>query len=171
MIKKKIEDALNKQINEELFSSYLYWAMAAWFEDMNLAGFANWTKIQAEEEYLHARKFYNYMTEVGGRVVFDKIEAPKKEWKNIEEAFADVLKHEIHITDCINNLMTLAQKENDHATASFLKWFVDEQVEEVSTADQLLHEVKMIADNKQGIFILDRELKVRPSVIPDITEK
>jgi len=168
MIKKKLVEALNKQINEELYSSFLYWSMAAYFEDQNLTGFANWTKIQAEEEYLHARKFYDYMVHVGGKVLFDKINAPKTDWKNIEDVFQDVLNHEIHITECINNLMTLANKENDHATASFLKWFVDEQVEEISNAEQLLHEIKMIGENKQGIFMLDRELKARPAVIPVI---
>jgi len=166
MIKEKMEKALNRQINEELFSSYLYWSMAAYFESKNLTGFANWTKIQAEEEYLHARKFYDYLISAGGRVIFESIATPKSEWNSIEEAFEEVLSHETHITECINNLVSLAIDERDHASNSFLKWFVDEQVEEMATAEQLLHEIKMISDSKAGIYMLDKELKARPSSFP-----
>ncbi|MBT3302738.1 MAG: ferritin [Bacteroidetes bacterium] len=168
MIKEKIENALNKQINEELYSSYLYWSMSSYFESINLSGFANWMKVQAEEEYLHARKFYNYLVSTGGRAIFESIKAPKKEWNSIVEIFEETLEHEIFITNCINDLVTLALDERDHATNSFLTWFVDEQVEEVATAEQVLHEVKMIADSKQGLFLLDREFKTRPGVIADI---
>ncbi|NLJ06691.1 MAG: ferritin [Sphingobacteriales bacterium] len=168
MIKEKMEKALNRQINEELYSSYLYWAMAAYFESKNLTGFANWTKIQAEEEYLHARKFYDYMIAAGGRVVFDEIKKPKTKWSSIENVFEEILQHEVHITECINDLASLAGEEKDHATASFLKWFIDEQVEELAAAEQILHEVRMVGDNKQGIFMLDREMKARQSIFPSL---
>lgn len=168
MISKKLEEALNKQINEELYSSYLYWAMASWFDSKNLAGFANWTRIQSEEEYLHARKFYDYVNHARGRVVFQAIKQPQENWDSIEEVFQAIYDHEIFISNCINDLASLAMDERDHATISFLKWFIDEQVEEVSTADQILQEIKMIGDHKQGIFMLDRELKARPQVLPTI---
>ena len=145
--------------------------MSSYFESLNLAGFANWMKVQAEEEYLHARKFYNYIIAAGGRVIFDGIKAPKTEWTSIIEVFEETLQHEIFITNCIDDLVSLAIEEKEHATNSFLQWFVDEQVEEVSTAEQILHEVKMISDNKQGLFMLDREFKSRPGVIPDIIQK
>lgn len=166
MIQNEMEKALNRQINEELFSSYLYWAMAAYFESKNLTGFANWTKVQAEEEYLHARKFYDYVISVGGRVIFKEIKQPQHEWDSIENVFEEILKHEKHVTSSINELATLAHELKDHATVSFLKWFIDEQVEEIATAEQLLHEVKMVGDSKQGIFMLDRELKARQSIFP-----
>ncbi|MFC2114680.1 ferritin [Bacteroidota bacterium] len=166
MINKKVEEALNKQINEELYSSYLYWSMSAYFESVNLAGFANWMKVQAEEEYLHARKFYDYLIKAGGRAKMDAIKGPKTEWKSVVEVFQETLDHEIFITNCINDLTSLCQEVKDHATSSFLRWFVDEQVEEVSTADQLLHEIKMIGDNQQGLFMLDREFKSRTGIIP-----
>lgn len=170
MLKEKIEKALIKQINEELYSSYLYWSMSSFFESKNLVGFANWMKVQSEEEYLHARKFYNYIISAGGRVLLEGIKTPKTEWTTIVEVFNETLEHEIFITNCINDLVSLALEEKDHATNSFLQWFVDEQVEEVSTAEQILHEVNMIADNKQGLFMLDREFKSRISIIPDITK-
>jgi len=170
MVNKKIEKALNKQINEELYSSYLYWSMSAYFESINLAGFANWMKVQAEEEYLHARKFYDYLVKAGGRAVLGGIKEPKTEWKSVENVFQETLDHEKYITDCINNLVSLSLEERDHATNSFLQWFVDEQVEEVSTADQLLHEIQMIGDNKQGLFMLDREFKSRAGIIPVLPE-
>ncbi|MBC8344598.1 MAG: ferritin [Bacteroidetes bacterium] len=170
MIKKKIEKALIKQINEELYSSYLYWSMSSYFESKNLPGFANWMKVQSEEEYLHARKFYNYLISAGGRVLLDGIKTPKTDWESVESVFKETLDHEIFITNCINDLVTLALEEKDHATNSFLQWFVDEQVEEVSTAEQILHEVKMVAGNSQGLFMLDREFKSRAGIIPDIAE-
>jgi ferritin len=134
--------------------------MSAYFESLNLAGFANWMKVQAEEEYLHARKMYNYLVNAGGRAIFGGIKEPKFEWTSVVEVFEETLEHEIYITKCINDLATLANEEKDHATSSFLRWFVDEQVEEVATSEQILHEVKMISENKQGLFMLDREFKV-----------
>jgi len=166
MIKEKMVKALNRQINEELYSSYLYWSMASYFESINYIGFANWTKIQAEEEYLHARKLYDYLITAGGRVIFESIKAPKSDWSSIEEVFKEILQHEEHITECINELVSLAIEEKDHATNSFLKWFVDEQVEELATVEQIFHEIKMIADSKQGIYLLDKELKARQSTFP-----
>jgi ferritin len=165
MLKASVEKALNSQINEEYFSSYLYLSIAAYFESLNLQGFANWMRIQAQEEYIHSMKFYDYVIHAGGKVTLKAIKEPKTNWKSIVEAFADTLEHEQHITDLVNKLTTLSMKENDHATYSFLKWFVDEQVEEMANATQILHELKLVENNNAGVLMLDRELKTRMPVI------
>jgi ferritin len=165
MLKATIEKALNSQINEEYYSSYLYLSMAAYFESLNLQGFANWMRIQAQEEYIHSMKFFDYVIHAGGNVTLKAIKEPKTKWKSIVETFEDTLKHEQHITDLINKLTTLSLKENDHATYSFLKWFVDEQVEEMANATQILHELKLVEKNNAGVLMLDRELKARMPVI------
>jgi ferritin len=165
MLKTSVEKALNNQINEEFFSSYLYLSMSAYFESINLQGFANWMKIQSQEEYIHAMKFFDYVNQMSGTVVLKAIKDPKTKWKSIAEVFEETYKHEGHITDLTNKLTTLSLKESDHATYSFLKWFVDEQVEEMANAGQLLHEVKMLGNNNAGILMLDRELKARTPVL------
>jgi ferritin len=161
MLKKSLEDALNKQINEEFFSHYLYLSMSAYLVSENLAGFANWMKIQSQEEYFHFLKFYDYVLQAGGKVTLQPVKEPKITWKNIHEIFKDTVDHEIFITNCINDIATLAVNEKDHATMSFLKWFIDEQVEEVATAEQILRDVKMVGDNTSALFLIDRELKGR----------
>jgi ferritin len=165
MLKPSIEKALNNQINEEYFSSYLYLSMAAYFESLNLLGFANWMRIQAQEEYIHSMKFFDYVIHAGGKVTLKTIKEPKTNWKTIVETFEDTLEHEQHITELINGLTTLCLKENDHATYSFLKWFVDEQVEEMANATQILHELKLVEKNNAGVLMLDRELKTRTPAI------
>jgi ferritin len=165
MLKSSVEKALNNQINEEFYSSYLYLSMAAWFESQNLLGFANWMRVQAQEEYFHFTKFFDYVGLAGGTVALKAVKEPKIKWKSVLEVFEDTYKHEEHITDLINKLATLAQKESDHATGSFLKWFVDEQVEELSNAHQLVAEIKLIGNNVHALLMLDRELKVRPMVM------
>jgi ferritin len=169
MLKSSVEKALNSQINEEYFSSYLYLSIAAYFESLNLQGFANWMRVQAQEEYIHSMKFFDYVIHAGGKVTLKGIKEPKTQWKSIVEAFEDTLEHEQHITDLINKLTTLSMKENDHATYSFLKWFVDEQVEEMANATQILHELKLVEKNNAGVLMLDRELKARMPVISIIT--
>lgn len=161
MISAKMQKALNKHLNEELFSSYLYLSMAAYFESKNLNGFANWMKLQSQEEYVHGLKFYDYIHQVGGRVTLSQITAPKTDWKNIKEVFTETLEHEKFITDLINKLVDLAILEKDHATNNFLQWFVNEQVEEVANAEDLVNKLEMIGDNKNGLFMLDRELGAR----------
>jgi len=158
---KKMEKALNEQINAEMYSSYLYLSMSAYFADNNLNGFANWMRVQAQEELAHAMKFFDYINERGGRVELTSIEKPKKEWKNAIEVFQETLKHEQHVTSLINNLVNLAITEKDHATNSVLQWFVNEQVEEESNATTLLGEVKMTEGKGPGMFMIDRELKTR----------
>ncbi|HPI37239.1 MAG TPA: ferritin [Ignavibacteriaceae bacterium] len=161
MLNLKLEKALNKQINEELFASYLYLSMSAYFESMNLSGFAHWMKLQSTEEYEHAMKIYDYVFLKGGKVELFGIAEPKKEWESALNAMEDTLAHEQKVTKLINDLMDLAIAEKDHATASFLRWYVDEQVEEEDNATKILETVKMVSQSKNGLYMLDRELSKR----------
>jgi ferritin len=166
MIKKSMENALNEQINEEMYSSYLYLSMAAHFESKNLPGFAGWMRVQAKEENFHAMKFFDYIVNRGGRVILKKINAPDTEWKTPMAAFEAAYKHEQHITGCINKLVDLSIKEKDHATGNLLQWYVDEQVEEEDNADRIVQKLKMIGDNPGMLFMLDRELGQRTFTPP-----
>ncbi|MEW6195848.1 MAG: ferritin [Bacteroidota bacterium] len=161
MISEKMQKALNDQINAELFSSYIYLSMSAYFESENWSGFAAWMKKQSEEEYGHAMKIYKYVCEVAGRVSLESIEKPKFEWKSAQEVFEEAYKHELYITDRINKIVDLANSEKDHATNIFMNWFVTEQVEEVATVLQIIHKFKLIGDNKGALYMLDRELGSR----------
>jgi len=166
MINVKMEEAVNSQINKELYSSYLYLSMSAFLERQNLNGFANWMKIQSQEEYLHAMKFYAYLIQKGGKVTLLQIDKPKTEWRSILEAYEDTYVHELTVTESIDNLVNLALEVKDHATNSFLQWFVNEQVEEESNVTKILDELRMIGDNKTGLFMLDRELAQRVLTTP-----
>ncbi len=161
MLNKKIEKALNKQINEEFYSAYLYLSMSSYVNTLNLSGFVNWMKIQYEEEQYHAMKLYDYMIERDAVVKLEKIEKPKHQWKNIIDVFKEVLAHEQKITAQINDLMSLAITEKDHATANMLQWFVDEQVEEEASVSDILGQLKLIEGKGSGLFLLDREAKQR----------
>ncbi|HPI91615.1 MAG TPA: ferritin [Deltaproteobacteria bacterium] len=161
MISKKMEAALNRQINAELYSAYLYLSMNSYFNSINLPGFANWMRIQALEEMTHADKFYKYVTDRGGRVVLDAIERPPAGWNSPLGVFEQVYKHEQKVTSLIHALVDLAIKEKDHATNAMLQWFVNEQVEEESNADTLVQQLRLIGDNGYGILMLDRELARR----------
>lgn len=161
MVSNKMEKVLNEQLNAELFSSYLYLSMAAYFEANNWRGFAKWMEKQSNEEYGHAMKFYKFIIEVGKRVSLDKVEKPKLEWSSPLEVFEEALKHEIYITKRINDLVNLAVEEKDHATNNFLQWFVNEQVEEVSTVKQIVENIKHLGDNVGSLFMLNHELGKR----------
>jgi ferritin len=161
MMKKEVAHALNKQLNAELYSSYLYLSMAAYFGSINLSGFANWMTVQAQEELMHGMKFYHYIIERSGRVVLEPIEGPQTEWKSPLDAFEHVFKHEQKVTSLINDLVDLSLKEKDHATNSFLQWFVDEQVEEESSADAVVQKLKLAANSPGGLLMLDNELGQR----------
>lgn len=167
MIKKEVLDAINEQINAESYFSYLYLSMAAYFEDMGLSGFANWMKIQYQEEAAHALKFFNYLTERNGKVVLKAIDQVPVDFGGIVDVFEKTLVHENHVTDLINNLMNVAMAANDHASQSFLKWFVDEQVEEESNVQKILDTLKLIDGQGNGIFMMDRELGQRVFVDPN----
>jgi len=161
MLNAKLEKALNKQINEELYASYLYLSMSAFFESKNLSGFAHWMKLQSQEEYGHAMKIYDYVFLKGGQVELFAIPEPKKEWNSTLNVMEDTLAHEQKVTKLINDLVDLASAEKDHATASFLNWFVDEQVEEEDNATKILETVKMVSESKNATYMLDRELSKR----------
>lgn len=161
VIKDKVVKAINKQINAELYSSYLYLAMAAYFEAENWPGFANWMHIQAKEENSHAMKFYKYVFERGGRVVLDAIDAPPAEWKSPLAVFEEVYAHEMKVTALINDLLAVAKKEGDAATESMLKWFIDEQVEEEANALLIVEQLKRIKDSANGLFMMNHELGER----------
>jgi len=161
MISEKIQDAFNKQINAETFSAYLYLSMAAYFDEMNLGGFSTWMKCQAQEEMVHAMKFYDFIIERGGRVKLTAIGAPEISWASPLAAFEAAYSHEQLVSSLINNLVDLAIEERDHASKPFLDWFVTEQVEEEATADGVVQQLKLIEGAPQGLFMLDRELGQR----------
>ncbi|MDH7553591.1 MAG: ferritin [Spirochaetota bacterium] len=163
MLSNKMEEALNKQINAELYSAYLYLAMAAYFESTNLSGFAKWMEIQAEEEKQHAMKLYHYIVERGGRVVLDAIQKPQSEWKSPLDVFEAVYTHEQHVTSLIYNLADIARQEKDYATEVMLHWFIKEQVEEEANASSILERIKMVKDSVNGILQYDKILGKRGS--------
>ncbi|MEA2036333.1 MAG: ferritin [Nanoarchaeota archaeon] len=168
-LSKNMENALNKQVNAEIYSAYLYLSMSADFESKNLKGFANWMNVQAKEEMSHAMKIYNFILERSSTITLDTIQKPKKEWKTPLEAFSDAYKHEQKVTAMINNLVDLATKERDHATASMLQWFVDEQVEEEANAEEIVQKLKLTKNSPQALFMMDKDLSAR--VFVDETAK
>jgi ferritin len=157
MMNQRLQEAMNQQINAETYSAYLYLSMAAYFEDINLLGFANWMKCQAQEEMTHAMKFFNFINERGGRVKLTPIEGPPTEWDSPLNAFEEAYNHETKVTAMINDLVNLAIEEKDHASNNFLQWFVAEQVEEEASADEVVNKIKLAGEGG-GLFMLDREL-------------
>ena len=161
MIDKKIVDALNVQINEEMASAYLYLAMSADFKSRNLDGFASWMKIQTQEEIVHTMKIYDFLNSRDGTVMLHALDAPQDTWSSPLEAFRAAYKHEQYITGCINKLVKLARDQNDNATELFLGWFVTEQVEEEETASSIVKKLELIKDSSTGLFMLDAEMGAR----------
>ena len=164
MINERVEKALNEQVNAEIYSAYLYLSMSSYFESVNLSGFAQWMKAQAQEEMVHGMKIYAFIHERGGRVLLSAIEAPQTQWSNPVSAFAATLEHEQKVTALINGLVDVAIAEKDHATNIFLQWFVTEQVEEEASVDAVLQKLKMVGDQSHGLFMMDRELGARGAV-------
>ncbi|RLI72176.1 ferritin [Archaeoglobales archaeon] len=164
MIKDTILEALNKQINAELYSAYLYLSMSAYFESINLKGFANWMMVQAKEEVTHAMRIYDYVVERGGRVKLTAIEQPPTEWKSPLDAFEAAYNHEVKVTQMINELVDLALKEKDHATYNMLQWFINEQIEEEASADEIVQKLKLVGNERSALFMVDRELAQRKFV-------
>ena len=160
-MKENIEKMINDQMNFEIYSAYIYMAMGAYCDSIDLTGFAHWFKIQTQEEMYHAVKMYNYLVNRNARPFFSTIEAPSKDWASVKAAFEDALKHEKIVTERINAIMTAAVKENDHATTSYFNWFVDEQVEEEASVDAIIKKFNLIKDSGDGLFMLDREMAAR----------
>ena len=161
-MKKRIEDAVNTQINEELFSAYVYLAMSAHFEAVNFEGFASWMKIQAKEELAHAMRLFDHLNRRGGRVVLKAVGEPPLDFGAPLEVFEKALAHEQHITGCIHDLYRVAVEEGDLPAQLELQWFVDEQVEEEENTGRVVEQLKMAGDNKVALLMLDRELGQRP---------
>ena len=161
MIGKKMEQALNGQVNAELYSSYLYLSMAAYFESSDLPGFGNWMRVQAQEEDFHGMKLYNHILERGATVILQAIEAPPNQWSSPLDAFEATLVHEQKVTGMINDLVYLARDEKDNASEIFLQWYVNEQVEEEDNVGTILGQLKRIKDSPEALFMLDKELGQR----------
>jgi ferritin len=161
MLSEKMQQALNDQINAELSSYYTYLSMSAYFTDQDLNGFAHWVRIHSNEEMMHAMKLYDFVHSRRGRVLLQPIAGPTTHWGSALDAFESALRYEQHVTGLINKLVDLAIAESDHATNSFLKWFVDEQVEEESGVDLVIRDLRRVGDFGPGLFLLDRELAAR----------
>lgn len=161
MLTKKLQDALNEQINKEFFAEYLYLSMSAYLESIEMEGFANYFNVQAQEEHFHAMKMFNFVHDKGGRVILKSLKEPKSEYTSVVNVIEESLKHERYVTKSINELMDVAIKENDHSVKSFLEWYVDEQVEEEATISKLLAKLKLIKGEGFGLLTLDNQLGQR----------
>jgi len=170
MLSEKVCTAINEQINAETYSAYLYWSMAAWLEERNLPGFANWMMVQYQEEMSHAMKFYNYVIERGGMVKLKAIDAPPTEWDSPLAVFEAVYEHETKVTGLINGLVKVAREETDNATEIMLQWFVTEQVEEEASADALVQKLKLVQDAPHALFMIDKDLAARVFTPPAAAE-
>ena len=166
MFSETMQASLNEQINAELYSAYLYYAMKTHFDSQSLSGCAHWMEVQALEEFGHAHKLAGFVSERGGRVLLKAIEEPPAAWDSPLAVFEVVRAHEAKVTGMINNLVDLAIKESDHATHNFLQWFVAEQVEEEASAEEVLQKMRLAESAHGGLFMVDRELGQRPFTLP-----
>ncbi|OVE80518.1 ferritin [bacterium I07] len=170
MLSEKIVDALNDQINKEIYSAYLYLSMSAYTDNQGLSGFANWFMVQYQEEMSHAMKIYAYIQEQNAQVKLKAIDQPPVEFGTPVKIFEDTLAHEQLVTKSINNLVDLAIAEKDHATQIFLQWFVTEQIEEEANDNTIIDQLKLVGDAGQGLFMIDKELGMRTFTPPVSTE-
>ncbi len=161
MVSKPVQDAMNEQIKNELYSAYLYLSMAAHFESTNLPGFAHWMKIQASEEVKHAMKFFEYIYERGGKVTLKAIEQPPATFKTPLDSFTTAYKHEQKVTAMIHKLYELTLKENDYPSQVMLQWFIKEQVEEEKSAESIIEQLKMAGDSSAALLMADRQFAER----------
>ncbi len=161
MLSNRLQDAMNEQLKEELYSAYLYLSMAAYYDSINLDGFAHWMRAQAQEEVEHAMKFYEFIYDRGGRVALQAIDQPPIEFESPLAAFEQALEHEQKVTAMIHTLYAQAVEEKDYPSQSFLQWFVDEQVEEEKTASRIIEMLKLVGNHPPGLIMLDRELARR----------
>jgi len=166
MLSQDLQTAINSQIKNEYYSSYLYLSMAAYCESINFSGFAGWLRRQSDEELTHALRFFDYMLDRDGRVVLDKIGQPPSEFGSLLEMFTQVLEHEKEVSGMINRLYELAVSESDHATAVELQWFIQEQVEEEKSASDMVENIKLAGDNSAALLMLDRQLAGENTTAP-----
>lgn len=162
MIGKKLNDAMNAQIKNELESCYIYLSMAAFFHSKSLDGMGHWMRVQAHEEMMHAMKFFNHLTDRGGQIVLKDLKQLKTAWKSPLDAFQDAYKHEQFISGKINELTAIARQEKEYASEPLLAWFADEQIEEEANASRIAGQLEMVGGDKSGLLMLDRELAARP---------
>ncbi|MBN2178665.1 MAG: ferritin [Deltaproteobacteria bacterium] len=170
MLSKKMLNALNKQINKEMYSAYLYMSMSAHSQYQGLKGFANWFMVQYQEEMGHAMKIYDYINDQGERLTLKAISEPPAEFESPLDMFEKTLSHEKTVTKSINDLVGLAISEKDYATQIFLQWFVTEQIEEEGNDNDIISRLRLIGDNGNGLLMLDRELGARvysPEAAPE----
>ena len=165
MISKKMVDAINGQINKEMYSGYLYMAMSANSTDLGLDGFATWFMVQFHEEMFHAMKMYEYLSDQGAKIVLGAIDKPQDTWKSAMDMVVHTYEHEQTVTKSIHDLMILAKEENDFASQTFLEWYVTEQVEEEKSAQDIINKLKLAGDGP-GLFMIDRELAARKLTAP-----
>jgi ferritin len=161
MISVSMQNAINEQIKNEMFSAYLYLSMAAHFEAENLPGFANWMKVQSKEEVEHAMKFFEYVYDRGGRVTLKAIDQPQTTFEAPLDIFKQVLEHERKVTAMIHKLYELALKENDYPSQVMLQWFIKEQVEEEKNGETIIEQLKMVGDSSAALMMADRQFAAR----------
>jgi ferritin len=171
MLSKKMEKALNEQINKEMYSAFLYMSMSAQSTNIGLPGFANWFMVQYKEEMEHAMKIYDYINNQGGKVKLMAIDEPLSDFKDPMDMFKRTLKHEQFVTKCINELVNLSIKEKDHATQIFLQWFVTEQIEEEGNDNDIISKLELAGTKGNGLFMVDKELSTRVYNPPIIDKK
>lgn len=168
MISESVGKILNEQINKEFYSAYLYLSMSSYLSNIGLLGFANWTRVQAQEELAHGTLIYDFLINRGEKVILTTIDTPPNTWDGPLKVAEEILKHEIYVTGLINNIVSVAEKVNDRATMSYMNWFVDEQVEEESNAQEIISKLKLIGDDKSALYLLDKDLATRVFVQPTI---
>ena len=161
MPSKKIESALNQQIQSEFYSSYLYLSMSAYCQQMHLGGFAHWLQVQSKEEMGHAMRLFNYLDSRGSRVVLQAIDRPPESFKSPRRMFEQVLKHEQEISKAFHKLYKLAKDENDYATEVELQWFINEQIEEEKTSGDILQRLILVGDQPASLLMMDHQLGSR----------
>ncbi|MDF2557221.1 MAG: ferritin [Bacillales bacterium] len=167
MMKESLVKAYSTQANAEWYSAYLYLAMCSHADSLGLKGFANWLYVQYQEEMAHGNHMYQYIAERGEKAIFSAIEKPEKvEWASLTEMFEQVLEHEQKVTGLINDIATLSKNENDHASYNFIQWYVDEQVEEESSADEILSTLKFVKEDPVAVYNMDKEFQARVFVDP-----
>lgn len=166
MLSQKLYNAINAQVNAELWSAYLYLAMSLDAEAKGYKGVANWFYVQFQEEQAHARIFMNYLNSRDAKVELLPIEAVPSTWESILDMFRQTLEHEKKVTGLINNLASIANEDRDYASISRLNWFIDEQVEEEESAREMIATVEAVEDNKYGMYMLDKELAARVYNVP-----
>ena len=166
MLRKKIQQALNKQLTVEYEAAFSYLSLAAFFESHSLKGFAHWMRVQSQEEMNHAARIFDYIHEREGKLFLETIKAPLNEWPSPLAAFKYALENEREISGKIDQLVKLAESEEDHATQNFLQWFVKEQVEEEAMVSEIVQNLERVGDNNNGLFLMDRDLAERNKVEP-----